>query len=254
MDRNHPSATHRALRALPALLLICLLGYGLRTYQLDHFGFWQDEGLTPARAGNSVLEILRNVIVVQGTVTTDTHPPLYYLLIHLLRPLLGASDFAYRVPSALLGLLLLPLLYQLGRRIHSRQLGLLAALLAAINPLQIWYGQEARMYTLAALLLAAAAYALWRGLTTPQVGRWLALYTPVRRAGALYPLHGGLSHRRPGAFLGLAPVAGGAAAHHPGGRRRRSAAGHSPGPADAAAPDHGRRNQLFFGASDDHAR
>jgi 4-amino-4-deoxy-L-arabinose transferase-like glycosyltransferase len=151
------------------LLLLILLAFTLRVYQLDSSGFWQDEGLTPLRSGYSVREILSNRIIIQEGVTRDTHPPLYFIIIHFSQALFGRSDFAYRYPSVLFGLLLIPLLFQLGRRVDGTTVGFLAALLAAVNPLQIWYAQEARMYTLLALLGAAATYLLWQALTTPSL-------------------------------------------------------------------------------------
>ena len=36
--------------------------------------------------------------------------------------------------------------------------------LAAVDPLQVYYGQEARMYTLLVLLATGMSYALWRAL------------------------------------------------------------------------------------------
>ncbi len=146
------------------LLLLILLGFALRVHNLDAFSFWTDEGLTPERSGYAVAQILRNDIVIQGVVTTDTHPPLYYLIIHLTRRLFGLSDFAFRYPSVLFGVLLIPLLYQLGRRMGGRMVGLVAGLLAAVNPLQVYYSQEARMYSLLVLLVTGMSYVLWRAI------------------------------------------------------------------------------------------
>jgi hypothetical protein len=160
----------------PLLLLIILLAFGLRVHQVDEMGFWLDEGLTPLRSGYSIPEILSNRITIQEGVTRDTHPPLYYLLIHFSRAWFGESDFGYRYPSVLVGLLLIPILYQLARRIDNEHVALVAALLAAVNPLQIWYAQEARMYTLLTLLAAIATWALWRAMTGRHLFRWLALY------------------------------------------------------------------------------
>lgn len=160
----------------PLLLIIVLLAFGLRMFQLDNFGFWLDEGLTPLRSGYSVAEILSNRITIQDGVTKDTHPPLHYLLIHFSRRLFGESDLAYRVPSVFAGVILVPLLFQLARRMDRSKTALLAAFLAAINPLQVWYAQEARMYTLLVLLSAAATLALWRALTEERLGRWLGIY------------------------------------------------------------------------------
>jgi 4-amino-4-deoxy-L-arabinose transferase-like glycosyltransferase len=160
----------------PMLTLIILLAFGLRIHQLDSMSFWLDEGLTPLRSAYSITEILSNRITIQQGVTKDTHPALHYLLIHFSRRLLGESDFAYRFPSALAGILLVPLLFQLSRRIDDFKVAIIAAVLAAVNPLQIWYAQEARMYTLLALLAAAATLALWRALTGHHLVRWLVLY------------------------------------------------------------------------------
>ncbi len=175
------NSVSRALASLLFPLALLLLGYWLRVYNLDAFSFWTDEGLTPERSGYSIAQILRNEIVIQGIVTRDTHPPLYYLINHFTRRLFGDSDFAFRYPSVLFGVLLIPLLYRLGRRLPSPPpspsgrgpgrgagtgLGLLVALLAAVNPLHVYYSQEARMYTLLVLLATAMSYVLWGAVRT----------------------------------------------------------------------------------------
>jgi hypothetical protein len=171
----------RRAAVLLALVGLVLLAFALRVYRLDAYSFWTDEGLTPERAGYAVGEILRNVIVIQGFPSKDTHPPFYYLVIHATRALFGESDFAYRYPSVLFGVLLVPVLYALGRRMGGRALGLLVALLAAVNPLQVYYAQEARMYTLLVLLGAAASLILWlalsdRALSRPRLVRLALVY------------------------------------------------------------------------------
>ncbi|MDX1663886.1 MAG: glycosyltransferase family 39 protein [Candidatus Promineifilaceae bacterium] len=165
------------------VLLLALLAFGLRVYNLDGPSLWLDEGLTPLRSGYSAPEIVSNRITIQEGTGQDTHPPLYFLLIHATRALFGTSDFAFRYPSVLAGILLIPLLYQFGRRLYSPAAGILAALLAALNPLQIWYAQEARMYTLVVLLGAIAAYLLWRA--------WQG--APLLRSFLLFALFAGLA-------------------------------------------------------------
>ncbi|MBP6788621.1 MAG: glycosyltransferase family 39 protein, partial [Candidatus Promineofilum sp.] len=162
----HGGQPFRRRLSAPLLILLALLllAFALRVHDLGAFSFWTDEGLTPERSGYPLAQILRNDILIQGVVTQDTHPPLYYLILHATRPLFGLSDFAFRYPSVLFGLLLVPLLYQLGRRLAGRDLGLLVALLAAVNPLQVYYSREARMYSLLVLLAAAMSYVLWRAL------------------------------------------------------------------------------------------
>ena len=94
----------------------------------------------------------------------DIHPPGYYLL---LRAWLGFAGFptghadaaGYRLEfmagflSLCLGVLLVPLTWQLARRLQlGDTVAALAALLVAVSPFGVWYSQEARMYTLGACL------------------------------------------------------------------------------------------------------
>ncbi|MCP5100541.1 MAG: hypothetical protein GY943_33750 [Chloroflexi bacterium] len=161
------SQSQRPLPTTTRLLLIfiVLAAFWLRLHHIDAFSFWTDEGLTSLRSGYSISDILSNRILIQDGITKDTHPGFFYLIIHFTRQLWGESDFAFRFPSTLAGILLVPLMFQFGRRLHSMQLGLLAALLTAVNPLYIWYANEARMYTIFVLLAAGASYVLWQALT-----------------------------------------------------------------------------------------
>lgn len=159
------------------LLFLLLVAFGLRVTHLDLFSFWIDEALTPLRTNYTILDIITGRTYIQEAVSQDTHPPLYYLLIYATRPLLGETDFAYRYPSVLLSLLLVPLMYQFVQKLWGRPAAFLAALLTTINPLQIWYAQEARMYTLLVLCGLATSYALWQLLTSDQKWwRWLVVY------------------------------------------------------------------------------
>lgn len=177
------------------LLLFTLFAFGLRVQNSEFFSFWTDEGLTPLRASYTIPDILSNRVVIQEGVTNDTHPPFFFLIIHITRQFFGESDFAYRYPSLLAGVLLVPLLAQVGRRMRGIWLGLVVAGLTAINPLQIWYANEARMYTTAVLLVTAASYILWRTIqntTTKKVttnGLIRPLLTYIFLAGLAFYTH-----------------------------------------------------------------
>jgi len=54
--------------------------------------------------------------------------------------------------SLAFGVLLIPLLFHLGRGLYGAKIGLLGALLLALSPFNLWYSQEVRMYTLGASL------------------------------------------------------------------------------------------------------
>ncbi|RMF26414.1 MAG: hypothetical protein D6759_19705, partial [Chloroflexi bacterium] len=156
------------------LLLILLLAALLRFYRLDAQSFWNDEGNSARLAERSV------TLILEGA-AGDIHPPGYYLALHTWRAVWGESEFALRSFSALCGLSIVALVYALGRALFDASVGLVAAFLAAINPFQVYYSQEARMYALLALEAVAATGLLVAGL---RGRRWaLGGYALVAAAG-----------------------------------------------------------------------
>ncbi|MFQ6000378.1 MAG: glycosyltransferase family 39 protein, partial [Anaerolineae bacterium] len=136
---------------------IVLLAFLLRLYRLDHQSLWYDEGFSVYLARMSLGEITART-------ASDIHPPLYYYLLHLWLGPFGDSEFVLRFFSLIFGLLSVPLIYALGRRLLGTASGSLAALLLAISPLYLWYSQEARMYTLVTFLCLLSSYLLLRAL------------------------------------------------------------------------------------------
>ena len=139
------------MRGRASLLLILLLAAFLRFYRLNAQSLWADEG-------NSVRLAERSLSLITQGAAHDIHPPLYYYLLHFWMRAFGHSEFAVRSLSALVGMALVWLTYLLGRQLFDRTTGLVAALLAALSPFQIYYSQETRMYILAALLGALSVY------------------------------------------------------------------------------------------------
>lgn len=124
--------------------------------------------------------------------------PLYYFLLRGWIALAGWAPFALRYLSLLAGVLIVPLVYALGKRIGSAASGQWAAALAACSPYFIWYSQDAKMYALITALAVLAIYALRRALYGS--GRWwaamviatsLCLYLHILTA-LLIPLEFGL--------------------------------------------------------------
>lgn len=127
---------------LPVILLVAA---ALRFYRLVGQSLWSDEGNSVALARRGFAEIAQRTAF-------DIHPPLYYWLLKLWIGLFGDSEAGLRSLSAGLSILLVYVIARLGGRLFSPRVGLLAAFIAAVSPLQIYYAQEARMYTLLALL------------------------------------------------------------------------------------------------------
>ncbi|MCJ7619553.1 MAG: glycosyltransferase family 39 protein [Anaerolineae bacterium] len=101
------------------LLIAILVAFATHTYLLDAKSMWIEEGLSIYRAQLDLSRILSNVIVIQEVATHDTHPPLYFVLLHFLIGLAGSSEFVLRFLSVAWGVLLVPLLYAFGTRLLS---------------------------------------------------------------------------------------------------------------------------------------
>ena len=137
-------------RQLLRPLSCCLLIFALLILTLDAQSIWWDEGISLHLASLPWDEILRDR-------AANIHPPLYFLVLKAWTGLVGRTPFAARALSALV-ITLLPAAVTrfLIRRVGARA-ARAAALLVALAPPFVVYGQEARAYA----LLPVGVIALW---------------------------------------------------------------------------------------------
>lgn len=164
-DRQGAAATRTALWWLAACLVV---GAGIRFATLSQQSFWIDEAATwnvvHGSLGHAVSTVPR----------TESTPPLYYVILWVWSRLFGTSEAGLRSLSALCGTFAIPVAWQLGRRLYSVRVAVIAAALVAVNPLLVWFSQEARAYSLLVLMGALTLLTLVRALETPSGGRVLA--------------------------------------------------------------------------------
>ncbi|MFN8498384.1 MAG: glycosyltransferase family 39 protein [Anaerolineae bacterium] len=111
-----------------------------------------------------------------GRLLNDSHPPLYPILATLWTGPLGADGlWGLRLLSLAASLLTLPLLYQLGRRLASPAVGLVAMALLAVSPFHIALSPLARGYALMMLLAVLSLLLIVRG----EEGRGWPALAPV---------------------------------------------------------------------------
>ncbi len=156
----------RYLRVLP-LVPILLLAAGVRLLGLGNQDLWGDEAFSVTTAIGPIGNLI-------GALSTgEPHPPLYPLLLAAWLRLLGHSELVSRLPSAFEGILSVAVAAAIARsfapegddRAASRA-SVLGGLLVAVNPFQVWYAQEARMYAQVSLfggLSALLLLRMWRG-------------------------------------------------------------------------------------------
>ncbi|MFQ5610757.1 MAG: glycosyltransferase family 39 protein [Anaerolineae bacterium] len=146
------------------LIALPLVAFGLRLYLLGRQSLWYDEGVTWYVSQMSVPDLVR-------WTAADIQPPLYYLLTWLFGRLIGGSEWALRFPSALFGVLLVPVMWRLARRLFGRETAFITAAIVACAPVMVYYSQEARMYTLLVFEGALAGWLLLRLLHGPDERR-----------------------------------------------------------------------------------
>jgi mannosyltransferase len=138
--------------ALWALAGLTALGVAVRFASLGLQSYHHDEVITAARViPGSFIHMLREVKA------SESNPPLYYVLAWGWAKLFGSGEVGLRSLTALFGAATVPVAYLIGRELASRRAGLIGAAIVALNPMLIWYSQEARSY---ALLIFFGALAL----------------------------------------------------------------------------------------------
>jgi len=160
-------ARHRTM-----LAGIVLLAAVLRFATLGDQSYWFDEATT--------VHLLRMDLggMLGAIPDSESTPPLYYVVAWFWAKVLGTGEVGLRSLSALAGTATVAVVYAIGARAVGARAGLIAAALAATNPLLLWYSQEARAYALLVLLAALTVLVLPRALERPTAGRltaWAAL-------------------------------------------------------------------------------
>lgn len=143
------------------LVLIVVIGAGLRLHHLGTKSYWLDEELSIQAARMSVSQIVTN--------EDEPHPPLYYLLLHYWIKWWGEGETATRMLSAIFGVLSIGMLYLVGEALFNTKTGLLCAFIVSLSTFHIMHSQEVRMYSLLALTSLLSMYFYVRLLKTPTI-------------------------------------------------------------------------------------
>jgi uncharacterized membrane protein len=163
-----PSVSHRVSQVFwreqklqwHAIVLLALVvcGATLRLWNLGGPSFWNDEGASSLLA----LQVSKyGLPLAPGSLSAYkvvNYAPLYPEIEGIFFVLFGVSQAVARLPSALLGTLMIPTAYLLGRRLSSdRATALLFAGLTTFSTEYIAWSRQARQYVLYTLLLMVAA-------------------------------------------------------------------------------------------------
>jgi len=149
------------------LLPIVLLAAALRLYHIGYNSLWFDEAFSWLVSQQTPISIL-----------TDTPPPIlppaYHILLHYWT-LLGDSETSLRLFSTTCSIMSIPVLYAIGRRLFGPKTGLATSLLLAVLPFQVYFAQEARLYSLVVLLAAIVLWLFVKAWDAEKLVPWLLL-------------------------------------------------------------------------------
>ncbi len=162
------SPERAALRARLAIAAIVALAAVERLASLGRESLWLDESYTFRAISGSVKQLFLQL-------STEDHPPGYFLLLRFLTGFLGTSEWALRFPSALAGIASVALVAWIGWRLFSPRAAVIAAALECASVMQLSASQEARPYSFLHLFSILSFYCAYVLVTKPRI-RTFALY------------------------------------------------------------------------------
>lgn len=132
---------------------------------------WRDEAFSVLVATPGGWETIK-------LTAADYNPPLYYLTLNLWMKIFGSSEISIRSLSLIFFVCLLFVVFKFSQKLFKGKWPFIATLLFAVNPLLVYYGFEARMYSLYAFLITASMYFFYINKWKPYwLVTTLALYT-----------------------------------------------------------------------------
>ena len=137
------------------ILFICtglfLLNFFLKLIFISYSDIGVDEPFTiyfSQRNFSGIMEMLKN----------ENNPPLHFILIHFWIKLFGISAFSVRFPSVLFGSFSVIVIFLIGQKYFSSQIGLVAGLILTGSTLHRFYAHDARVYTMFFFIHSCSLY------------------------------------------------------------------------------------------------
>ena len=154
MQRKSPVENGHQWRRLWLLALI-LLAAALRLYDLGTESYWIDEVV--------MINLTQGSWEPLADSLARARPPLFPLSGFFWVRLVGSSEFAARFLSTAAGILAIPLLYAVGRKLFDKNVALIAAFLLSISLFHIYHAQTYRYYAWVTMmaLISYLSFIVW---------------------------------------------------------------------------------------------
>ena len=123
--------------------LACAVVFGafMRLFMLGHQSLWVDE------VGTWINVLHHESSIARFALYGNNAPPLYFWILYPVVQFFGDGEVGLRLLSAVSGIFTVPVFWLIARRLFpAGRVADVAVWLLALNPLHIWYSQEARPY------------------------------------------------------------------------------------------------------------
>ncbi len=136
-----------------SIILFLIIGLLLRLISINQ-SLWLDEAIS--------VELVKKPFFlthIYQFMQGDYNPPLFNIILHFWLKIFPAQEFFIRLPSLIFGLATGLYLYKIAQLFfNSKKRSYFTLILLMTSPLHIYYSQEARMYSLAALTTTSSMY------------------------------------------------------------------------------------------------
>lgn len=172
------------------LIFILALALIIRLAGIASRPIWYDEAFSILLAEQGPTAILNGTLAADAdSSAAEEHPPAYYFMLWGWIQFFGNSLVSVRMLSVILSLGIVLCIHQIANHLFDPPTALTAALLSAILPFQIHYGQEVRMYVFLTFWLSLATLTFLKRQWIPfSIAAALAQYTHNLAAFYLIPL------------------------------------------------------------------
>lgn len=123
------------------IISILILALGLRLPFLNG-SFWMDEAAQALESTRPFSQQLQ--------IAYDFQPPLFHLIVHFWS-YVSYNEAWLRSTSLIAGLITVWATFQLGKKLYNQQVGIVASILLSLSSFHIFFSQELRPYSLAAM-------------------------------------------------------------------------------------------------------
>lgn len=151
------------------LLFLMVLGLLIRLYELGELSFWHDEAVT----ANSVKTLLETGAPGHPSGKPYIRELPNQALLAIFSKIFGHTDWALRLPSAILGTLTIGLTYLTGRDFFDKEVGLISAAFITFSSWHITWSNQVRMYAMLQFLFLSSIFLIYlnfqKGLNTKRI-------------------------------------------------------------------------------------